>query len=770
MKLLLTCAAFFLRAIAIFAAAAAAFAPAAPAFAQQIPFPLATSTRAATDPAALEQAMPALAKEAIAVYRDENRARFFGTLLRLQIVSGDYGGALASVASFREARLPIDPQAATALLIESIVAQAKREQAQSKQTFETAYRKAFEEQFGILDDKRAHQAEFFFDADAGRFERDTKDALNKLNSRKEDTVALNDALDLLRKYQLWTQYRDTLPLSPKLIAEDDAKRYVIATDTLIKTPEGATLSAVVVRKKGVDKPKAAALFVNIYTSVETSLREAKFAAARGYVGVVSDVRGKRLSPDPVVPYEHDAKDVRAVIDWVAKQSWNDGRVVMWGGSYTGFAAWASLKNPHPALKAIAPYAAVIPGQGLPMENNIFILANYGWPFYVGNNKFLDEATYNNHERWRGLGPKWFATGRAYREVDKVDGTPNPMLQKWLKHPSFDKYWQDMVPYGKEFARIDIPVLSVTGYYDDSQISALQYVKEHFKHHKNPNHTLLIGPYDHGTTQARPGPMLRGYQLDPVARIDVPEITFQWFDHVLDGAPKPALLKDRINYQVMGANEWRHAPSLDKMAGETLTLYLSNAKLGERYALATAKPAQPGHLAQTVDFADRKTTQNDYYPFPIVGKEPDFSTGFTFVSEPFDKPVSVEGVIEGVLNLTINKRDVDLGLNVYELMPDGKLFQITYFIGRASYAEDMSRRKLLTPGKKTAVPFDRVRMGVKQLGKGSRLLIAVNVNKDDSAQVNYGTGKDVSDETVADGKTPLQVKWHNDSYVKIPIRR
>ena len=43
--------------------------------------------------------------------------------------------------------------------------------------------------------------------------------------------------------------------------------------------------------------------------------------------------------------------------------------------------------------------------------------------------------------------------------------------------------------------------------------------------------------------------------------------------------KPSLLKDKINYQVMGANEWRHAPSLEKMSNETLTLYLTDKKVG-----------------------------------------------------------------------------------------------------------------------------------------------------------------------------------------------
>jgi hypothetical protein len=36
------------------------------------------------------------------------------------------------------------------------------------------------------------------------------------------------------------------------------------------------------------------------------------------------------------------------------------------------------------------------------------------------------------------------------------------------------------------------------------------------------------------------------------------------------------------------------------------------------------------------------------------------------------------------------------------------------------------------------------------------------------EINYGTGKDVSGETVADAKEPLQIKWFDDSYIDLPV--
>jgi hypothetical protein len=98
------------------------------------------------------------------------------------------------------------------------------------------------------------------------------------------------------------------------LQEDENKRYIIQDSVLIKTKESATLSAIVVRKKGVTTQQPAALFFNICT--DFSLNVAKRAAAHGYVGVTAETRRKRFSRDEIVPYEHEAKDTYDVIDWI----------------------------------------------------------------------------------------------------------------------------------------------------------------------------------------------------------------------------------------------------------------------------------------------------------------------------------------------------------------------------------------------------------------------------------------------------------------------
>jgi len=631
--------------------------------------------------------------------------------------------------------------------------------------FDQAYAAAFEDHFAGLDNLEADRTQFWFGGDLARAKADLLAAASKLGNA--GPLALDDAIGLARR-QAFVDVLAAASRAAALVVADQEMRYMVEEDVLIRTPEGVTLSAVVARSRRATSPLPAAMQFTIYTVPATSRATALAAAARGYAGVVVDARGKRLSAEKIRPYETEVDDASAAVDWIARQPWSDGRVAMYGGSYSGFAAWAATKRMPSALKTIVPYVAAIPGFGLPMENNVFLSANYAWPFYVAGNRLLDDAVYSDPQRWDRLPEAWYASGRPYREIDRVDGMPNPWLQRWLSHPAYDSYWQAMVPYGDDFARIDIPVLTITGYYDDGQISALQYFKEHLRHRPVAAHYLLIGPYNHFGAQASFKPRnVGGYDIDPVAQFDTQDITFQWLDHVLHGGPRPALLRDRVNYQLMGADAWHHAPSLEA-AAEGTSFHLSGADCGPYHCLETGATAT-APLVQTIDFADRTTQGHAYYPDPVLRDGIEVDSGFAFVSAPFEQPTSVVGTFSGELKVRIDRRDFDFSVSLYELRPDDRVMQLSYYVGRASHARDPTRRELLAPGRWTTVPFERTRMTGRRMPAGSRLLVVVDVLRDARHQVNMGTGKDVSDESSADAEEPLVIEWHPDSTIQVPLR-
>ena len=555
----------------------------------------------------------------------------------------------------------------------------------------------------------------------------------------------------------------------KTESEDSKSIYNIQDSVSVKTRDGAIISVIVVRKKGEERAKPVLLQSTIYVrDNERDIAALKESADNGYVGVIAYARGKRFSPDEINPYENDGNDTYDVIDWISKQKWCNGSVGMFGGSYVGFTQWAACKKMHPALKTIVPYVANRPGMGLPMENNVFVNPNYEWAFYVGNNKYLDTIAGYDRQRFRKMQNKWWDLGTTYNKLDSIDGTPNRLFQRWINHPSFDKYWQNMAPYGKEFAEINIPILAFDGYYNDSQNSSLYYLRELQKYNPKANYYLIIGPYSHLGAQREGEATINGYKVDANALINTKKITYQWFDYILKNGTKPEILKDRINYQVMGENKWRSAPSIDKMSNGFLTLYLTNNKSGNFFSLNSKKPIKNGFLSQDVDFADRENSNNDYYPDPIIRKEIDTSNGFNFISEPLKEPILINGSFLGEIKASINKMDMDIGVTLYEVMPNGEYFHLSYFIGRASYSKDITQRKLLKPNTIETISFSNTHLVSKQLSKGSRLLIHLNVNKNPFSELNYGTGKTVTEETIKDAKEPLIVKWYNDSFVKIPI--
>ena len=718
-------------------------------------------------PETLAQAMPALAEQAIATYREPDPGQYLDKLFRLQLVAGKYPQAIDSIRRLRALRAADGPAAGPPLYLQyEVFAKAKIRQQAGGGDFAAAFRQAFAEAFAAFDDRESLQAQWPFGAIVPPMQQALQAALEQ--QRGKQSIALADAMDLLRKYQVHQAFAAFRPLVDAAIAEDDARRYELATDLLVRTPDGVDLSVMLARPKGARDPLPALLEFTIYANDEWALADAKRGAAHGYASVVAYSRGKGRGTGAIVPYEHDGDDARAVIEWIARQPWSDGRVGMYGGSYNSFAQWAAAKRRPPALKALMTSAAAAPGIDVPMQGNVFMNFVYPWPYYVGNNTSLDDATYDDPTRWDGLNRRWYREGKAYREMDTIDGTPNPVFRRWLDHPGYDAYWQALIPYRDEFAGIDIPVLSTSGYFDGALVGAQYYFNEHTRHNPRADHTLVIGPYEHFTMQTGVPPVVQGYALDPAARIDLQALRFAWFDHVFKGAPKPELLQGRVNYQVMGADTWKHAASLAAMGNASLRLYLRSGKGGE-HRLGSDKPATRAAIPQRVDFADRSDADWTAPPLSLT-ETLDAHHALVFVGEPVAQATEVSGLFSGRLAFVTNKQDLDVTVSLYEKLADGSYLLLSSYMGRASYARDRARRQLLTPGELQHWDFVSERATSRLLQPGSRLVAVLGINKQPDLQVNYGSGKDVSDETLADAGEPMSVAWHEDSYIDVPLWR
>jgi uncharacterized protein len=723
------------------------------------------------DEAALPRVMPRFAKTVIGMQED-GRPADLASLFRVQLVAGLYGDALATLDKLRAPLIENPSPRVRARFWEYVLyARSVLKAAETKSTFQDAYRESFRALIRPLDNRTAAIAVNGLSFDnLSQANQALAQDLGQL--RGKSAISLAESLKLIGDYNEREIYSAFASTTADLIGEDDARRYTIQKEIAIATPGRGTICALLVLPVGQARLPALLQFT-IYNDAGAILREARRAASNDFAGVIGLTRGKGCSPGPIIPYEHDGADAAYLVDWIAAQPWSDGQVGMYGGSYSGFTPWAAAKHHPKALKAIMVGAPVAPGIDAPKEGNVFWNFIYPWPFYVIHNKTLDNATYNDTARWTKLNHDWYSSGRPYRDLDKIDGTPNPIFDRWISHPAYDSYWQNLIPYKEEFSQISIPVLQTAGYYYGGPGAAVFYLSQHMRYRPDAQHYLLIGPYDHfmaqrGTANAQGDvDTLSGYPLDAAAKIDLVELRFRWFDHVLKGGPKPEILADKINYEVTGANRWKHAPSLAAMANDSRRYYLSPGPSGPAQRL-TAVPQRAASMHQTIDFADRRDVDVQSLGGGVQDRALDSTNGLVFISEPLTKAVELSGLFSGHLEFIANKNDFDFQMALYELTAAKDYIQLAPYWSRASYVKDPAHRNLLAPGKRHSLDFRSMRLMSRQVAVGSRLVAVLSILKEPEREINYGSGREVIDESIADAKIPLRMTWFASSYLDLPV--
>src|SRR5687767_233216 len=229
----------------------------------------------------------------------------------------------------------------------------------------------------------------------------------------------------------------------------------------------------------------------------------------------------------------------------------------------GFAQWATAKEFPPSLVSIVPVTSPFRGVDSPMRNNVFALYAMQWLTGVSGHT-LQERIVADQAFWRGKFRTWFEQGGAFNTLDTFLGNPSPAFQEWVAHPQRDAFWDSFSPTADQYARISLPILTITGAYDGDQLGALEHYREHLKHatpEACSRHYLIIGPWDHPGTRS-PQRHFGGLSIGPESLLDLPKLHRDWYAWTMQGAPKPAFLSKRVAYYVAGAERWRYADSLE----------------------------------------------------------------------------------------------------------------------------------------------------------------------------------------------------------------
>lgn len=705
-----------------------------------------------------------LAEELKYKYKEKDIPTYYDNIFRINMINENYDLSLSQLDYLRKLYKTSSSDIAPIMgsQYEIYINAIKKDD--TDKSFEKIYEEVFRDKYEKLSLKSKLFLPQYFVFNEKTSEKDIADILTKKIIR--DSIDIIDAIQLCRKYNNRTVAKKTFSLALPLIKKLEKEAFTVHDSVKIQTDNNVELSLIAVLNNKFSGPQPTILINTIYSD-KKDVNLAKEYASKGYSCVILNTRGKYLSDNKIEPFEHEVQDINNVISWITKQNWSNGKIGMIGGSYLGFSQWAALKKIHPALKTIIPQAPVgIGTMDFPMNNHVFSPYVLRWLNYVMSTKMTDYAAFNE-EKWNSVYKKWYESGKSFKELDSISGNKNEIFQRWLKHPSYDDYWQSMVPYKKEYSQINIPVLTITGYYDSDQLGALHYLREHYKYNKNAEHYLIIGPYDHAGAQGNINTKLREYSIDKAADIDLNKICIEWFDHTLKNKKKPVFIKDRINYQVMGTNQWNHSNSIDNFEKHTIKLYLE--KKSENLLLSASKNSGNYFSSLKVDFKERSDADELLnLKYDIIENNLYNKNNLIFTTDTFKNSFVFSGNFSGKLKFSVNKKDVDIYAHLYELMSDGKYFLLSTYLGRASYSKNSIERKLLTPDKKEVLYIKNNEFVSKKIEKDSKLVLVVGVNKSPLYQINYGTGKDVSDETIADAKEPLEIKWYNDSCIEIPI--
>ena len=504
--------------------------------------------------------------------------------------------------------------------------------------------------------------------------------------------------------------------------------------------DGIHLTATIYKPGGNEKLPV--LFVMTPYIADHDHGRAMYFSQHGYVFALIDCRGRGNSEGTFEVGKHDAEDGYDAVEWLAKQPWSNGKVAMWGGSYMGFDQWATVKELPPHLVTIVPVSAAHQGIDTPAPGGIFTSDNLPWLAMTAG-RALNRNLSVDDDYWD---PKYRAIYTAhlpYRALGDIAGIPKTTFEKWLAHPTYDAYWKSMAPTPEQYAKINVPILTITGDYDAQQIGALSYYREHMQFGNaaaKQSHYLIIGPWDHSGTRT-PVKQFVGLTFGDASIVDMNDLERQWYDWTVTGGEKPDFLKARVAYYIAGAEKWEYADDLDHVAHERRTIPLSSGSLSaDRYV-----------------YDPRATTPTE---------------GVIFTTDVLSGAFTIAGEVRLTLWIAADVPDTDFQVSLSEVLPNGKSIPIADQQLRARYRASLESEKLLVPGEVTRLEFRGFNWFARTIAKGSRLRLTITSPNTMYLEKNYNSGGVVADESGADARVAHITVYHDaqhDSFLELPVR-
>ncbi|WIG57932.1 MAG: X-Pro dipeptidyl-peptidase-like [Ktedonobacterales bacterium] len=470
-------------------------------------------------------------------------------------------------------------------------------------------------------------------------------------------------------------------------------------DQRVPMRDGVTLSADVMFPAGAPENgkryPAIVLRTPYIKANPVTYANARYFAERGYVYVMMDVRGRGDSDGVWKPYVHDGRDGYDAIEWVAAQDWSNGKVGTLGGSYLGRIQWLAALEQPPHLGAMV--VLVTPSDpfvetptGLPSPMHLC------WEHFVSGRVLQPMEAVQWSEVYEHL---------PLLTMDERAGRVMANWREQIAHAQMDEYW-DRICYQNRFEQVNVPVLHISGWYDDEQIgSPMNYIGMTTRGavEARDKQRLLMGPWGHAlnTTQN-----LGEVDFGPLSLIDLKGEQARWFDRWLKD-DEDAGGAAAVTIFVMGENAWRDEAEWPLARTQFTPFYLhsagrANSRFGDG-SLATGAPTEDephdGYRydpARPVPFVTEPTSSQIGGPddYAAIERRDDV---LVYMTEPLREDVEVTGPVRVELYAASSARDTDFMAKLVDVHPDGFVQRLCDGMVRARFRAGMERPELIEPG-------------------------------------------------------------------------
>jgi hypothetical protein len=441
-------------------------------------------------------------------------------------------------------------------------------------------------------------------------------------------------------------------------------------------------------------------------------------AARGYLVVVQDVRGRFESEGDWYPFKSESEDGYDTVEWAAALPASNGKVGMLGGSYEGAAQYLAALARPPHLAGLCPdQTASGFHEGWTYQGGAFQQwFNQTWTRYLAQDALLRRLE-------PGSGVLRWAQAHALSsypalEAPSVAGIA-PYYQDWLSHPGYDDYWRQW-SIEERYGRVQVPVFSLGAWYDLFLGGTLknharlkteagseaarrgQRLLVYVSGHSGPADQRKVGAVDFGS----------GLPIDKL------EVALRWYDHLLKGIANGLAQERPVRLFVMGRNQWRDEAAWP-LARARPTRYFLRAKGPANGpsgggALSTSAPGDEQPDQYVYDPADAVPTLGGPLccaPSPTGSGPQDQRPAearadvLVYTTPAFTRETEVTGPVSLDLWASTSAVDTDFTGKLVDVWPDGFAQNLTEGILRLRYRTSREKAVLATPGEVYRLTLD-----------------------------------------------------------------